>query len=295
MLTESHYAALRLIRCSDKPAYRKHMCGVCHALGDDYGLPYRLLTNHETILLNMLTGAQCKDESNTVMRRCPLAPVRFVRTNQDSGSAFAAAVTVALAAVNADDDIADGDSIIARLTRALLNRPEQTAFSRLAAFGFDLSAMQTLGTAQTHAEQTDTDPAAPSATVAAALFEMTAKLSGSPENAPALATAGAHYGRYIYLADAHRDLAADMKSGDFNPLRPFVQMADGVATLSDEGEAWLVAQMNAILDGIREAMRGVRLHRDRATLTYLLTAPAKKLLGTLTGEPFGKVCRTCAV
>lgn len=288
MLTQSHYAARRLVRCGDKPAYRKHMCGVCHALGDDYGLPYRLLTNHDTILLNLLTGAQCADESATVMRRCPLNPARFVRTNQDDASRFAAAVSVGLANASVEDDIADtdGHALIARLGRAVL--PSGAALRQLTGMGFDAAALETLTAQQSAAEAIpDADPAAPTAAVSAALFTMTARLAGNPMNKPALAIIGAHYGTYIYLADAHRDLAQDIRHGDFNPLRPFAQ--DGA--LSAAGKVWLAAHIEALRSAIQTALDNLTLYRD--TVRYLLTAPLDDLLATLRGVDVGGAC--CAM
>ena len=95
MLTKSHYAARQYVCAHDRATYRWHMCGLCHALGDDYGLTTRLLTNHDMILLNLLTEAQYPQETPTVMRRCPLNPRRKVPTNQEAASRFAAATAPA--------------------------------------------------------------------------------------------------------------------------------------------------------------------------------------------------------
>jgi len=75
MLTQSHYSACNLHDAQDRAAYRLHMCGLCHALGDSYGLPARLLTNHEMIVLNLLTSAQRPQAPDVVTRRCPLNPL----------------------------------------------------------------------------------------------------------------------------------------------------------------------------------------------------------------------------
>jgi hypothetical protein len=38
------------------------MCGLCHSLGDNYGMLARLITNYEMTLLNILTSAQQETE-----------------------------------------------------------------------------------------------------------------------------------------------------------------------------------------------------------------------------------------
>ena len=117
MLTKQHQLAAKIIHPQKRRAYKAYMCGLCHALGDSYGLPHRLLTSYEMILLNMLTNAQRSTAPEIVMRRCPLNPSRMVSTNQDAGSEFAAAVAVVLARVSLDDHVQDsaGRNIGARL------------------------------------------------------------------------------------------------------------------------------------------------------------------------------------
>lgn len=297
MLTQSHYASKKFVRCRDRAAYRVHMCGLCHALGDDYGLPYRMLTTHDTILLNLLTTAQQPDAQPVIMRRCPMNPLRHVPTHQNTASTFAAAISVRLAKVSVQDDIDDGDGrgLIGRLAALMLNRPEHTAAERLNALGFDASPIDTLPQAQTHAERAPNgNPAAPTAHAAAALFTATAHTAGIPANGPQLAVVGGHYGTYMYLADAYRDLADDLRKGAFNPLRAFV---DGLA-LNGDGQQWLRAQLETARDGMASAIAGVQLHRDADTVRYLLLKPLDELIVTLGGEThFPKTsCKgSCAV
>ena len=93
MLTRlRHQTASNFATCRDRSTYRTHMCGLCHALGDEYALLSRLLTLQETILLNLLVSAQREEAPGNATRRCPLNPTRKVNTNQDIASQFAAAV-----------------------------------------------------------------------------------------------------------------------------------------------------------------------------------------------------------
>src|SRR5262245_40175862 len=133
MLTKQHRFATRITDLDKRRACRLHMCGLCHALGDNYGLPTRLLTSHEMILLNMLTSAQRAEEPAVVTRRCPLNPFMHVSTNQDSASMFAAAASVELASISVADDIQDsaGQDIAARIATRLLDRPHRAALRTL--------------------------------------------------------------------------------------------------------------------------------------------------------------------
>ena len=41
MLTKQHRLAAKIIHPQKRRAYKAYMCGLCHALGDSYGLPHR--------------------------------------------------------------------------------------------------------------------------------------------------------------------------------------------------------------------------------------------------------------
>jgi hypothetical protein len=183
MLTKQHYFASKITHPLTKQVYRLHMCGLCHALGDDYGLPYRLLTSHEMIMLNLLVNAQQKEAPTSVLRRCPLNPTRFVQTNSNQASTYSAAVSVALANASVQDDVADSGSILARTLSLALKVPLHTARQQLS--DEIVEQFDSLTIAQTKAESdTESDPTAPTARLSALLFAATAKLCGQPANEP---------------------------------------------------------------------------------------------------------------
>jgi hypothetical protein len=291
MLTKSHTAACSLHHPLDRDAYRLHMCGLCHALGDNYGLPHRLLASHEMIVLNLLTSAQRADAPGVVMRRCPLNPLLKVATNQDSGSQFAAAAAVELAAVSVDDDIQDsrGRDLPSRIFGKLLDAPERTALNSLDSLGFDTSNLTRLNDQQTVVENEPINtalinPAQPSAESSASLFTMTARLANRPENEAPLGRIGAYYGTFVYLLDAYRDFAADMANGDFNPLRVYAAYADDGVRLSRMGLDWLTGQFEQALMGIRAELPNVYFFRYRDTVTRLLCEPVERIITELAGQ-----------
>jgi hypothetical protein len=225
MLNKQHCFAKNIISQQEKRIYQTHMCGLCHALGDSYGLFSRLLTRHETILLNLLVTAQNPEDINIVERRCPLNPLLKVTTNQSIASKFAAAISVALANVNTIDHIQDsqGKDISAVVLKSLLNKAHQQALQTLTELDFDSQYLTELGSLQTAAEQTsEEDASTPSATVSAYLFGMTSRLANKPENEENLMKIGSCYGSYLYLMDAVNDYTSDMANGDYNPLRQFL-------------------------------------------------------------------------
>lgn len=284
MLTQQHRFANQILHPQRQQAYKTHMCGLCHALGDGYGLPFRLLTGHEMILLNLLVTAQRETEAAVTLRRCPLNPSRWVTTNQDEASDFAAAAAVALAQVSLEDTVRDsaGKHLPARLGRRLMKRPYRMALAMLARLGLAGGALTQLGPQQLLAEADEADdPARPTAEASAQLFARTAHLAGQPANETALATIGACYGTYIYLMDAYRDFPEDMQQGHYNPLRRFWVQRENSFSLSHQGLGWLLERFKQLRAEIKAQLGQVQLHRHEALLADLLTGPLTHMIDDL--------------
>lgn len=281
MLKKQHQFSARLTG-EERQEFRTHMCGLCHALGDQYGHLSRLLTSGEMILLNMLTSAQTPTDPEIVLRRCPINPTRHVRTNQDTASEFAAQVAVSLAQISVTDDLTDDPGPRAHLANRLLHNPARAAKNALENLGFDVATLDELTASQSAAENNQADdPTSPSAMMSARLFAHTATLANLPENAEPLAIIGANYGAYVYLMDAYTDYADDMVEGTFNPLRDFSQDTGTGFTLSPAGQEWLLTRFEAIHAAILENLPLLNLYRYQTTLAHLLTEPVEKVIAEL--------------
>jgi Family of unknown function (DUF5685) len=281
MLNKQHCFAKNIISQQEQRIYQTHMCGLCHALGDSYGLFSRLLTRHETILLNLLVTAQNPEEINIVERRCPLNPLIKVTTNQSIASKFSAAISVALASVNTTDHIQDsqGKDIPAVFLNSLLQKAHKQALQTLTELNFDSNYLTELGNLQTLAEQTKTqDPSTPSATVSAYLFGMTSQLANKPENEENLIKIGSSYGSYLYLMDAVNDYTSDMANGNYNPLRQFSAQEKGILTLSKEGIQWLFSRFTDLKNTIEKMTNQLKLYRYEGMINQLLFQPVNQNL-----------------
>lgn len=284
MLTNQHRFVAGMINCAERTHYKKHMCGVCHALGDDYGMVSRLITNHEIILLNMLTEAQCKTLEDDVMRRCPLNPSQHVRTNQTVSSRFAAAIAIMLVNTSVEDDLRDGKGLQlpTRLLKTMTSRLAAQARDTLTALSFDTSRLLSLQDEQSYAEDHHQNPLLPSMQSSATIFAMTASLAGQTQNQSALADIGSHYGAYLYLLDALKDYAEDYRQGQYNPLMPYVQISDTALVLNQEGVNWVKNEMTLILDEIQSGLDSIQLHHYQSAVHKMLVEPIQRLLTRLT-------------
>jgi len=284
MLTKQHRFVTRLADADTQRIYKTHMCGLCHGLGDQYGLPMRLLTSHDLILLNLLIDAQRLDEPTVRMRRCPLNPLHKVRANQGAASEFAAATAIALTRVSVMDDIQDsaGRDGIAHILQLALARPYQSALHTLKSLGFAGEVVTQLMPRQTAAEQQAVqDASQPSAQASAELFAMTARLAENPRNEAALASIGAGYGAYLYLMDAFRDYPRDIKRGHYNPLRRFSGQSHRVITLSVDGLIWIRERFAQIHILLAEEVHRLELYRYQSIIHQLLCQPLDQVIRAL--------------
>lgn len=286
MLTKSHYAARHYVTAKDRTLYRQHMCGLCHTLGGQYGFATRLLTNHEAILLSILTNAQHPAEMSTVTQRCPLNPSRKMIGNDDIAGQFAAATAITLAAISVDDDVQDsnGRDVVAKMADRLLKNPQHKALQNMAKLGFDIDILRQLNSRQSGVEQNDGNSEIPSSIAAGKLFEMTAVLAGNEANKESLSDIGKQYGAYLYFADAYRDFAQDIAKGDYNPLRRFSIQWNGHLMLSHAGLDWLLGRLRDILSTIQREITILRLYRYEDTVTRFLTKPIIALIRKLDSQ-----------
>lgn len=288
MLTKQHRFASQLRNPHHRHSYRLHMCGVCHALGDSYGLVARWLTSHEIILLNILTRAQMPNPSTVVMRRCPLNPLRHVPTNADVASQFAANVAVSLAHISVTDDLQDaGAHYGTQFAQWLLSKPYRAALQSLSTAGFDTETLTTLSQYQAAIEvdATGGDPTQPTATTSAHLFAMTARLADHTDNEEPLAIIGAAYGAYLYLMDAFRDYPKDIINGDYNPLQPYTEANGPTFSLSAEGMTWLYERFSALRQSIQRELPRLHFYHSADVVTDLLCRPLDHILEQLKPAP----------
>ncbi|MBV6402516.1 MAG: hypothetical protein CNIPEHKO_02828 [Anaerolineales bacterium] len=276
MLTNQHKLARRIINHDERHVYMLHMCGLCHALGDGYGLPYRLATSHDMLLLSMLVASLAQESETIVARRCPLNPFVKVNTYKNSGSAFAAAAAIELFRASQVDHWLDskGKNIAAFALLKISDNQHKKAQALLETLGFDSSQTTSLPDSQLQAECADrADAALPTAEVSSALFAMSCDLAKNPQNKPSLARVGAAYGEYIYLKDALDDFLNDCLHGQFNPLRKFSSETADELRLERNGITWLFERLKQIEKIMRENLAQTRFIQDGELLCRLLLQP----------------------
>lgn len=235
-----------------------HLCGLCLALRDGHGQFARMATNYDGLVISVLVEAQSTPGAVDSRRKagpCPLRGMRTAPVAMGEGARLAAAVSLVLASAKMRDHVEDADGAFRRRPVAAAARTVARRWDRAGArtggdLGFDTAVLLDAVGRQSEIEAaagpgtsllTITEP---TETATAAAFAHTAVLAGRPGNRAPLEEAGRLFGRLAHLLDAVEDLAADTRSGAWNPL---------TATGTDLGEARRLC--DDALHGIRLALK----------------------------------------
>ncbi|WP_329180248.1 DUF5685 family protein [Streptomyces sp. NBC_01477] len=234
-----------------------HLCGLCLALRDGHGQAARIATNYDGLIISVLVEAQTAAGAD--LRRtagpCPLRGMRTAPVATGEGARLAAAVSLVLASAKMRDHVEDRDGAygrrpVAAAARGVARRWDRAGAATGEGLGFDTAVLADAVGRQAAIEAA-TGPGTPLLTVTeptetatAAAFGHTAVLAGRPANKAPLEEAGRLFGRLAHLLDAVEDLAADTRSGAWNPL---------TATGTDLAEARRLC--DDALHGVRLALR----------------------------------------
>ena len=203
-----------------------HLCGLCLALRDGHGQLARAATNYDGLLISVLVQAQIAGSSTRAAGPCPLRGMRTATVATGEGARLAAVVSLVLASATLADHAADGDGVLARRSVArvatrLAGRWARHAHAGAADLGLDTAVLLDAVARQPEAERVPSSLLAvtePTETATGTAFAHTAVLAGRPANIAPLTEAGRLFGRLAHLLDAVEDLAADERSGAWNPL-----------------------------------------------------------------------------
>src|SRR5882757_2995928 len=236
-----------------------HLCGLCLALRDGHGQFARVATNYDGLVVSVLTEAQTApgDGRRRTAGPCPLRGMRTAPVAMGEGARLAASVSLVLASAKMRDHVEDADGAfgrrpVAAAARTVARRWDWAGARTGGVLGFDTAVLLDAVGRQSGVEAAAgpgtplTAVTEPTETATAAAFAHTAVLAGRPGNRAPLAEAGRLFGRLAHLLDAVEDLAADTRTGSWNPL---------TATGADLAEARRLC--DDARHGIRLALRDV--------------------------------------
>lgn len=262
------------MRFCEYDAYKSIYCGLCRALGKQYGVMARMTLSYDGTFLALMSAALSTGSAKVCAGRCTCNPLKKCSFYQgaDAGMAYAATVNVLLSAARCRDGMADDrgfKKLAAGLMLLCLRRAERKAI------------LQEPDTARVIAEQMEAQrrleearcdvPDAAAEPTANMLAHFAAHLARDDGERRILSVLGYQLGRWVYLADALDDLDDDRKHGAYNPLAVRFQLTadstpEQVQTAMDYARQVLCAN-EARLSGAYELLN---LHRLQPVLNNVI-------------------------
>lgn len=221
------------LKISEFERFRSVYCGLCHELARRYGFAARFLVNYDFTFLAMLLAPA--GPAKTCPRRCAAHPIqKTVCLESCESLALAADMTVILGWWKLADGAEDRGFPASwgyRAACGLLKGAYKKAAARrpdfAAATENNLRALQALEKAK-----------CPSVDEAADKFALILRAAGEAaeddKTGRILSELLYHLGRVIYILDAADDLAEDIRTDSYNPLRYRFEPVDGKLTAEDE-------------------------------------------------------------
>jgi len=174
-----------------------------------------------TFLYLLLTSLYEPEETDGI-RRCAPHPFRPRSYTQNEFAAYCADMNIALAYHKGLDDWKDDKNLMGRAQAGLLRKAYQKVEQRYPEkCGAIEECLQAIGSAEA---VSDTLPDTP--------VNLTARMLGTIYRfredhwADTMRETGEALGRFVYFMDAYDDLTADIRRGQYNPLREYAEQAD---------------------------------------------------------------------
>ena len=212
----------QLLNLTQRRQHQSAYCNLCGFVGAKYGMKSRFLVVHDIATMWWLLRDARQNEFELRQANCIRGGTRSLkRRGLDKVQQFLAAVSVYVAGVKVQDDLADGDGRFARVAHRLYRGAFQKARGDLIAMSFPVVELEDLirrhesieDRGEIDLECVSSPTAEAYGLVAAAL----ARNGCSTWDIEDAAEVGRSLGMAIYLVDAIRDYSQD-RGVAFNPL-----------------------------------------------------------------------------
>lgn len=260
---------------STRRIFRSYQCGLCHTLGAEYGVRYRLFAGPDMVFLNVfydLVGAGLAAEGR---RACVVAPVVSnlpVRARTDH-TRFAAAFGVYMAVEKLRDDWEDERSWMKWLAWRAFRPGWVRARATLVEQGFPVTAVEGWMRAQAAVEKGGAmsleEASAPTRAIASLLFGHAASVAGEAAR-PGLEAVGDRVGGFLFYLDNLLDLPKDLRARGYNALARRFGLSREPDRLPDEVLAAGIAGARAQVDDLEGLVATLPVSTARSYITRTL-------------------------
>jgi hypothetical protein len=207
--------------------HRRHYCGTCKAIGQNYNQQSRLMLNFDTVFLSeLLSQLELEDldqwdKNLQAVNTCFSMPTEKLPFSVE----YAATASVLLGVLKIEDNLEDEHRFRWKLAKRVYASPYQTAIGQFEKWGIDTIYIQDLIQQQNEREQQPSIHkniaasldyyAEATAKITAYIFQQGGLLLNQKTD---LYQLGYSFGQLMYVLDAFEDYEQDVFKGEFNPL-----------------------------------------------------------------------------
>lgn len=259
---------------AERRLYRGYQCGLCHTLGAEYGLPYRLFAGPDMVFLNVFLDLAADRLAPEGRRACVLAPgvSSLPARARTAHTRLAAAFGVYMAVEKLRDDWEDDRAWLAGLAWRALRPGWARARAALVDAGFPVESVEEAMRGQARIERggacTLAEASAPTRAIARVLFGHAGAAAGEAHR-PGFEALGDRVGAFLFYFDNLLDLERDLRAGSYNALARALGLRD-VAT--PEARTAGLAGARAQVDDLEGLVATLPLSAERGYVARTLVA-----------------------
>ena len=239
------------LRVREYEQYKAIYCGLCRALGKNYGVLSRLTLSYDCTFLAAVAIGRLPQCPAFERRRCVVNPAKkcwFCTDGAEEAYRFASALSVLLTFYKLEDTVRD-ERFLKRMGARFLRLLYKRAYRKAAADYPEMAACIAGAMERQAAVEREEDPSldaccAPTADILSYVFRTLGK---DDTERFVLGDFGYALGRWVYTADAADDLEDDLKEGGFNPFIPRLGLT-GCRELTPEQRRAADEECNACLN-----------------------------------------------
>ena len=202
------------LKIKDYNMYKSYYCGLCHSLGENFGMSGRMTLSYDMTFLAIVLSALYEDNPEAVKRRCIPHPVKTHEARSNQYTDYAAAMNVMLTYYKLKDDWEDEGSLKKNALSGLLKRAFKKANKQ---YPRQARAIEEYIKSQHEIEKNNEKSidiaATPTGKMLGELFVFREDEWQQP-----MRRFGFYLGKFIYMMDAFDDIEKDIKKNNYNPL-----------------------------------------------------------------------------
>lgn len=255
------------IMVKDFTIYRAFYCGLCVAIGRNYGNVKRLLTNYDVTFLTIFTHAILSKEIEINNTGCILSPKKKTIVKRNDLMDRMANISILLASYKLDDDIVDTKKLSKKSAKAILNRAIKKAKAREPQIATVISKrlieLSALEKENCPSIEKVAEP------FAYMIQDITKILLGDKCNNYCESLMFS-LGKWIYLMDAIDDIESDKKANCYNPfIAAGYSIVDKEQFLRDNNST-LSFLLHATENIIKNNYEGINITKYEGVITNIL-------------------------